>query len=97
MIKKGKATIPLSTKCGLVDMYMACRLKSMANVICPYRAAYIIIILGDFESSWPLTIVLPDKPMMSIDMPQCVGRGNRVASSIHCVTPSRHNTFWVSS
>ena len=32
MIKKGKATIPLSTKCGLVDMYMACRLKSMANV-----------------------------------------------------------------
>ena len=39
MIKKGRATIPLSTKCGLVDMYMACRLKSMANVTLEFDMA----------------------------------------------------------
>ena len=54
MIKKGKGTIPLSTKCGLVDMYMACRLKSMANVTLEVvsEVAGALRAFGDVVQQW---------------------------------------------
>ena len=54
MIKKGKATIPPSTKCGLVDMYMACRLKSMANVTLEFDMSSYCLIGFSGRIKWVL-------------------------------------------